>query len=239
MKALLRTQYHLIGGLKTALFCAALPLLFALLRITLFRTAAEPGINVSDGFFPVVTAAFVISMLLPCIITAETGSRWSEYVKALPYSPEQLVDSKYVFSILCAAFAAVTAAAVLPLLMLRNPALLSDTVYTSAANAALMYAATAAAIVLQFSAVLYPLHFRRRYDLPTFLSFAVLLGIIMLPYLLHIPIETAGRPAEAFLPDTHKLPLRMLADAAVCYPLSWLLSRKSCCATSRRKEESV
>ena len=218
MKALLRLQYYLIGGLKTALLFAAIPFLFILIR-----RADNPEIGLSVG--SVVIIAMIIGILPLQILFGESGSQWSEYAKALPYSRRQTVDSKYLFSLLCAAFTAVPAAALSPVMTLLNPAALSESGYSSAAEAALMFAATAAAVVLQEAAIFYPIRFRRDDHLRTFLIFAALLGVILLPYLLHIPIEAAGRPPKAFFQDTHHLPLRMLADAAVCYPFSWLLSR--------------
>ncbi|MBR3446710.1 MAG: ABC-2 transporter permease [Oscillospiraceae bacterium] len=230
MKALLRIRFYLSGKLKIAARGTALSLLYALIR-----PAAESVLRVSDGFPSVIMAAFVFGIDALFVSAAESGSRWQEYAKTLPYSDGQLVDSAYLFSLLYAAFAAVPAAAVLPVLLLRNPALLSGSPDTSAAEAALMFAVTAAAAVLQISAFLYQVFYRRNSSLKSFGVFAAFLVLLLLPYLLYVPVKAADGQTTAFLKNTQKLPLWMLADAAVCYPLSWLLSRRLYCRRGRKK----
>ena len=230
MKALLRLNYYMIGGNKIVLAVAAILFFFLLLPISRrgdasFTVILSLNFGAAIGFTPVG------------IEKAESVSRWRSYVKTLPYTREQFVDAKYLFSLISAAAAALLGAVMLPLMMLRNPEAASALTYApSAAEFSLMNAALAAAIVLYAAAIHYPSYFRRPGGIVLFaVGFSGLIfgfGFIFFPKYMMALNRCELEPLTPFM---RCLPYLLFAVSAVCDLLSWLYTRKTYCRRKRRR----
>ena len=229
MKALLRLNYYMIGGHISALIIIAFPFLSMLLPIS----------RRGDASFAIIMSimlGFIIGSVLFGIEKAESVSRWRSYAKTLPYTREQFVDAKYLFSLLSAAAAALLGAVMLPLLMLRNPEAVSALTYApSATEFSLMNAALAAAITLYVVAIQHPAHFRcpGGYLLFTVgLSVFILgSGIIFAKYMMALD-RCKWAPLTSSM---HRMPYLLLAGSVICCLLSWLYTRKTYCRRKRRR----
>ena len=236
MKALLRLNYYMIGGYKIVLAVATIlffVLLFPLSRRwdASFTVILSLNFGAAIGFTPVG------------IEKAESVSRWRSYAKTLPYTREQFVDAKYLFSLLSAAAAALLGAVMLPLLMLRNPEAVSALTYApSATEFSLMNAALAAAIVLYAAAIHYPSYFRRTGGIVLFAvgfsAFIFGFGVIFFPkYMMSMSymMSLSRGEREPLTPFVRCMPYLLLAGSAAGCLLSWLYSRKTYCRRKRRR----
>ena len=231
MKALLRLQYYMSGGRWGGLFLAGFPFLLALL----------PYPHVPDASFHVLMVTTLGSFLglvqTVMIDNAESVSHWRSYAKSLPYSREQLVDAKYLFSLLCAGEAALLGALMLPLLMLRNPEAVSVLPYApSAAELSLMNAALASAGVLAAAAFLYPSYFRRSGRLISYvLGFLIFFFVFMFFVPFRLMMALTRCKWEPLTSSMHLVPYLLLAGSVICCLLSWLYTRKTYCRRKRRR----
>ncbi|MBP0966796.1 MAG: ABC-2 transporter permease [Oscillospiraceae bacterium] len=229
MKALLRLNYYMIGGYKIVLAVAAILFFVLLLPLSRrwdvsFSVILSLNFGAAIGFTPIG------------IEKAESVCRWRSYAKTLPYTREQLVDAKYLFSLLSAAAAALLGAVMLPLLMLRNPEAVSALTYApSAAELSFMNAALAAAIVLYAAAIHYPSYFRRTGGIVLFAvgfsAFIFAFAIFFAKYMMALD-RCKWAPLTSSM---HLVPYLLLAGSAVCCLLSWLYTRKTYCRRKRRR----
>lgn len=235
MKALLRLKYYMTGGLIFLLILTAYPLLLVLLMILLPFGKKD----ITSLSMIILNIGVYVGIMQSNSERAEAASRWRTYAKTLPYSRRQHVDAKYLFSLLAAGLTFLSVAAAVTLLILLRPDCLSEYPYApSAAYLILMHASFSAAIVLLFAVILYPLYFRRSRGMGTYAAAAVT-GLLFFA----APIYVFMHFTQSFLwcrwepmpPFTQSLPFLLLGGTAVCYLLSWLLSRRFYCRKKRRK----
>ena len=232
MKALLRMNYYLIGGHITALILIAFP----------FLTLMLPFSGKADAINCLILSAifgFAIGIVTNTVDNTVLQSRWRSYAKTLPYTREQLVDAKYLFSLLIAAAAAFLSTVILPLLLLKTPAALSELTYApSAAELSLMNAALTAALALQMAAFQNDLYFHRAGGI-LILIVQLILGfpffILFFFAFVYLCQHLDWCKWEPLTLLARCLPYLLLAVSAVCYLFSWVYTRKTYCRRRKRR----
>ena len=229
MKALLRLQFYMSGGRGFIVTLAVYPMILLVFPH-----------HTPDASLCVLTAAMLPAGLAFVPLgteRAESVSHWRSYAKTLPYSREQLVDAKYLFSLLCAAAAALLGALMLPLMMIRYPEAVSALPYApSAAEITLMNTALSSAIVLASAAFLHPSYFQRSGKLISYiLGFLIFFFVFMFFVPFRLMMALSRCRWEPMTPFTRCLPYLMFAVSAVCFVLSWRISRKLYCRRRKRR----
>lgn len=231
MKGLLRITHYLSGGYWIILLDFGFPVLISLLPVN------KPDISTCMMFVAYIS---IFTGMMP--VTAQRAasvSRWNSYIKTMPYTRRQLVDAKFLYSLLTVIPAVLAALLLLPYFQLRNPNMMNEFSYAPpAAFLMLMYAALAAAAVLQMTAFLLPLSFIRRGGIGTYLAGTavgapfVCIYIGILAYLSHHLYLCKWEPVSQ---TALMIPFLLLVLAAVCFVLSWRISRKLYCRRGRKK----
>ena len=230
MKGLLRMQHYLSGGQWIILLDFGFPVLISLLPVN------PPNISTCMMFVAYIS---IFTGMMP--VTAQRAasvSRWNNYIKAMPYTRRQQVDAKYLYSLLTVIPAVLSSLLLLPFVQLCNPNMMNEFPYAPpAAFLMLMYAALTAAAILQMTAFLLPLSFIRRGGIGTYLvgmavgAPFVCIYIGILAYLSHHLYLCKWEPVSK---TALMIPFLLLALAVICYPLSWLLSRRLYCRKRKK-----
>lgn len=230
MKGLLRIQHYLSGGQWIIPLDFGFPVLISLLPV-------NPP-NISTCMMFVAYISIFTGMMPVREHEAASVSRWNSYIKTMPYTRRQQVDAKYLYSLLTVIPAVLSSLLLLPFVQLRNPNMMNEFPYAPpAAFLMLMYAALAAAAVLQMTAFLLPLSFLRRGGIGTHLAGTavgapfVCIYIGILAYLSHHLYLCKWEPVSQ---TALMIPFLLLALAVICYPLSWRLSRRLYCRKRKK-----